>query len=150
MSTLTLHHQVLLSVSAVLLRKFLKIPILKNAERVFAAVNGNENNKAILKDMALETISRNMENSSIKSPVELHYALHHAFLNIVMSLDNSSEECEMLFEMYRFCINLIDDERSLSLPVKSSPFKTNFKNKEKKENKRIGDESTPSSSKRRK
>ena len=56
----------------------------------------------------------------------------------------------MLFEMYRFCINLIDDERSLSLPVKSSPFKTNFKNKEKKENKRIGDESTPSSSKRRK
>ena len=63
----------------------------ENAERVFAAVAGNENNIAILKDMAFTTISKNMENSSIKSPVELHHALHHAFLNIVMSLDNSSE-----------------------------------------------------------
>ena len=56
----------------------------------------------------------------------------------------------MAYEIYRHCMSLIDDVRSLSLPVKSPPLKTNFKNKEKKENKRIGDDNTPSSSKRRK
>ena len=96
--------------------------------------------------MDFTTISKKLENSSIKSPVEFHHALHHAFLNIAMSLDNGTvfdssevslnfyiwdlllisnlsvffftfQEIEMTYEMYRFCINLIDDEQSLSLPV---------------------------------
>jgi len=59
--------------------------------------------------MDFTTISKKLENSNIKSPVEFHHALHHAFLNIAMSLDNgtvfdSSEEIVMTYEMYRFCI----------------------------------------------
>ena len=60
--------------------------------------------------MDFTTISKKLENSSIKSPVEFHHALHHAFLNIAMSLDHGNE-------MYRFCVKFIDDEQSLSLPV---------------------------------
>ena len=41
--------------------------------------------------MDFTTISKKLENSSIKSPVEFHHAIHHAFLNIAMSLDGSSE-----------------------------------------------------------
>ena len=66
---------------------------LKNhrlADRVFSVAH-NENVKVILKDMDLSMIRKNMENGSIKSPVELHMALHQTFLNIVMSVCTESE-----------------------------------------------------------
>ena len=66
---------------------------LKNhrlADRVFAVAQ-NENVKVILKDMDLSMIRKNMETGSIKSPVELHMALHQTFLNIVMSVCTESE-----------------------------------------------------------
>ena len=55
----------------------------------------------------------------------------------------------MALSMYRDCVSLLDDVRSLSLSIKSPSMKS-LKNRDRKDSKRSGDDSVTSSSKRRK
>ena len=70
---------------------------LKNhslGEKVFSVVaktNEDSAKKVVLKDMDLSMIKKDLENGTILTNSELHKALNHTFLNIIMSISSETE-----------------------------------------------------------
>ena len=70
---------------------------LKNhslGEKVFSVVaktNEDSAKKVVLKDMDFSMIKKDLENGSISTNSELHKALNHTFLNIIMSISSETE-----------------------------------------------------------
>ena len=66
---------------------------LKNhslGDKVFSVVADNAK-KVVLKDMDLSMIKKDLENGTILTNSELHKALNHTFLNIIMSISSETE-----------------------------------------------------------
>ena len=67
----------------------------KFADRVFSVLESDATddnvNSIIIRTMDISTIRKNIDNGSLKSNTDLHYALHHMFLNLVMSTAADSE-----------------------------------------------------------
>ena len=63
-------------------------------EKVFSVVaktNEDSAKKVVLKDMDLSMIKKDLENGTILTNSELHKALNHTFLNIIMSISSETE-----------------------------------------------------------
>lgn len=74
----------------------------KFADRVFAVLNQPSSQDADVKPITLRhidltSIRKNIDNSSIKTNTDLHHALHHLFLNLIMSLGSDAEVKPFLF-----------------------------------------------------
>ena len=67
----------------------------KFADRVFSVLESDATddnvNSIIIRTMDISLIRKNIDNCSLKSNTDLHYALHHMFLNLVMSTAADSE-----------------------------------------------------------
>jgi len=107
----------------------------KFADHVFSVLQPSDSdaNPILLRSTDISTIQKNLDNGILKSNTDLHHALHHLFLNAVMSLASDSEEYEMALNIYRDCITQIDEVRLLSLGGKSPVTKSLGKGKEKRD-----------------
>ena len=67
----------------------------KFADRVFSVLESDDTddnvNSIILRTMDISHIRKNIDNCLLKSNTDLHHALHHLFLNLVMSTAADSE-----------------------------------------------------------
>ena len=75
----------------------------KFADRVFSVLQPNDSgaNQIILRSTDISIIRKNLENGTLKSNTELHHALHHLFLNSVMSLVSDSEVSKTILTISR-------------------------------------------------
>lgn len=74
----------------------------KLADRVFAILQTNADNEGgdvkpvVLRQTDINAIRKNVENNVFKNNSDLHHALHHLFLNLIMSLGSHTEVFSLL------------------------------------------------------